>query len=482
MTLGAGRKLVCSSVTALALIACGADAPAPEPSAVPLAPPPSATSAPTTAVTETSAPAESPVPAAAAVPTETIPVGPELDLLHAVRTRVAVSSAYRDEAVQVGRLVDGDLETAWNSRTGDLTGAWIEFDVPADAHVRAIAITPGFTHVTPRADLFTGNHRITRVRVSRDGTVLGEHDLDGERRELLEVPVNAAGGRFRLAVLATTPGSREDWRETCVSELRVLGTSASAQADEYTPVTSIGPLTGSSSDAASELAADEAMDEELDAEMASLNLEAYEEVLEDWIGYVAGLGPDLDTSDMDASPDTLARQASVSDERRAIFTRAVEILEDGHPERAAAARTQRERYAGLWAGRGSDLASLLDGYDALAGSRCAPAHRVHVRAQSLRSLLETHLMMLELDADSGLGPDGRRLRAAERAALREQLASGRAFLSWMGSHGVRESAASVSAERRRELLEGTSTPPSALMSDWESLRSEIEHANRACGG
>ncbi len=57
---------------------------------------------------------------------------PSVDLLTSVRAAVAVSSAYRDREGQALRLADGDLETAWNSRTGELVGAWIEVQEARD--------------------------------------------------------------------------------------------------------------------------------------------------------------------------------------------------------------------------------------------------------------------------------------------------------------------------------------------------------------
>jgi hypothetical protein len=67
------------------------------------------------------------------------------------------------------------------------------------------------------------NHRISRVRVLRDGRVLGEHPLDIAERGLQRIPVGGPGGDYRVEVLATAPGSKRAWREICISELRVVG-------------------------------------------------------------------------------------------------------------------------------------------------------------------------------------------------------------------------------------------------------------------
>ena len=184
----------------------------------------------------------------------------DVDLLHAVATDVAVSSTYRNQASQLDSLVDGDLETAWNSRSGELTTSWIEVRIPASAHVSSIAMTAGFTHVTERrVDLFPGNHRVRRVRVSRDGTVLGEHTLDVASRALQSLPVTGGGGVYRLEIVETTPGTRTDWREVCISELRVMGSDPSARPGQRTPRLAVGtlpaPRTSTPADRAALLAA-----------------------------------------------------------------------------------------------------------------------------------------------------------------------------------------------------------------------------------
>ncbi len=85
------------------LIGCGAD---PAPASSPASEPEVEAVAPATGpVVPEPVPAET---SAEPAPTTTPPV----DLLHAVGTELAVSSAYRDQASQVARLVDGDLATA----------------------------------------------------------------------------------------------------------------------------------------------------------------------------------------------------------------------------------------------------------------------------------------------------------------------------------------------------------------------------------
>lgn len=192
--------------------------------------------------------------AAAEAPVEVAPAAapeePAIDLLHAVPTRVTASSAYRGDPAQVGRLFDGSLETAWNSQTGDLTGAWISITVPAEAQVTELRMTAGFTHLQGERDLFTGNHRVAEVRVSRDGTDLGTFPLDASSRELQRVPVSGGGGTYRVEIARVVAGERSDWREACISEMRVLGRAPGAIEGAHTPSVAIGASAPAAADTA----------------------------------------------------------------------------------------------------------------------------------------------------------------------------------------------------------------------------------------
>ncbi len=205
----------------------------------------------------TNAPGQGPLGGQAEVEADNDDDEPVVDLLRATSTRLATSSAYRDRPSQVALLADGNVETAWNSRTGDLVGGWIEFEVPDSAHIAHLAIIVGYTKQTASRDLFAGNHRISRIRVSRqedDGEYVevDDYDLDPNSRELQEILLEEPGGRFRIEVLSVVEGERPDWRELCVSELRVMGTVPNAQPGTRLPQTSVGVL---SAQPASETAA-----------------------------------------------------------------------------------------------------------------------------------------------------------------------------------------------------------------------------------
>jgi hypothetical protein len=147
------------------------------------------------------------------------------DLLHRVPMRVAVSSVVANEAFSPFDLVDGDVTTAWNSRTGDAR-PWIAFRVPPSTHVERVRMTVGFTAIAGKGmegDYFTMNRRIRKVRVWQDKVSLREVTLDPESRDLQDVPIDGGGGDYRIEIVETIAGSRRDWREVCVSELRVIG-------------------------------------------------------------------------------------------------------------------------------------------------------------------------------------------------------------------------------------------------------------------
>jgi hypothetical protein len=164
-----------------------------------------------------------PAPRADASVPETRAPQADVDLLHAMETRLAVSSVVANPKISPFDLVDGDLATAWSSRTGQLVGAWIAFRVRASTRVTAVRLTVGFVSKGREGDHFTLNPRIKRVAIWHDGVRLREHELDVESRELQTVPVGANGGDYKLEVVAIQPGARKTWREIWISELQLIG-------------------------------------------------------------------------------------------------------------------------------------------------------------------------------------------------------------------------------------------------------------------
>lgn len=146
------------------------------------------------------------------------------NLLQTVPSKLAVSSTVDNPRDFPEHLIDGQPETAWNGKSGDLAGAWIAFRVPADAHVDHVEMNVGFDKKSGDVDLFTANHRIKRVKVRRGAKVIGEVTLDVENRGLQKIPVDADGGPdFKIEIVETVPGTKPEWRELVVSELVVVG-------------------------------------------------------------------------------------------------------------------------------------------------------------------------------------------------------------------------------------------------------------------
>jgi len=146
---------------------------------------------------------------------------------------VAVSSRVENGTETPGALVDGDLDTAWSSRTGDLVGAWVALRLFNHSDVlSAVELTVG---MTKDADLFQQNVRIAEVRVSfapilDDRThalgpdvVLADHvKLDTESRDLQSIPVTAkAPGVVKITIQAIKAGSKASWREATISEIKL---------------------------------------------------------------------------------------------------------------------------------------------------------------------------------------------------------------------------------------------------------------------
>ncbi len=187
-------------------------------------------------------PIESALPSAAVRPSD---AGAELvDLLHTVACTVAVSSKVENPLDFPEHLVDGKMDTAWNGKTGDLQG-FIAFRTPRVTRVRRVELTSGFDKTGPKGDLFVKNHRITKVRLSREGKLVKEADLDPLVRGLQGIDLDEEGGDFKLEILATLPGSEKKWRELTVSEFRVLGARNGAPGNpEHIPAMAIGSLDG----------------------------------------------------------------------------------------------------------------------------------------------------------------------------------------------------------------------------------------------
>lgn len=161
------------------------------------------------------------------------------DLLRVTAAVVHVSSSVENTRNFPEHLVDEDIATAWQSSSGDLSPT-LSVQLPADVEVDHIELTAGYTKSVGNQDAFTQNHRITELSVKRDGQELGLFTLDPMQRNLQSIPIHASGGRYEIKVTRALPGTRPEWREIAVSELRVMGRAGAARKAPALPAIEVG--------------------------------------------------------------------------------------------------------------------------------------------------------------------------------------------------------------------------------------------------
>jgi len=391
-----------------------------------------------------------------------------VDLLQSVVTDVAVSSVYRDQRSEAVRLVDGNLGTAWNSRTGDLVGAWIDVRVPAAATVTSISLTAGFTRGSGENDLFMGNHRIARVRVLRDGAEIGRHGLDPSSRERQLVPVSGPGGVYRIEVAEVVAGTHEGWREVCVSDLRVMGRAPDASEGTRFPRVSVGELAAPRG-APGSMPRDE-IARAYDREVA-WQARAWTE-LED----------EIDEVDSDHSASTLPEVPSLERARQAILARASSLpglgdrVESDRLRRAAVTPVDWNSFPTRHAGRVADLGLVAAAFEAVGSSlddanRCRWA-RAHagVRIHRLRHMTANERTSSEADA---FHMEDENRRTSRRIDALYHVAEELEAADWEWSRNAATQAARL---RRLTLPEF----PDA-QSDWDAMRAQLDVTRRTCG-
>lgn len=239
------RSLLTTLVLGTAIACGGQDAPetdAPSPaepatSGDPAAAPEGAAEgeAPASLEAEGGGEAEAAEPAAPAPPDP----HPETHLVNLLRIPGAVlatSSALHGEPNQALRLIDNDLETAWNSETGDVENAWIAFVVPEGARVERIEMTAGNTSQRNHRHYFTGNHRVAHLRVFHNGRPLRSQRFNYRDRGMQTVPVSGGPGEYQILLDQLIPGRHHAWREATVSELRVIGTAPDGVTEAAAPI------------------------------------------------------------------------------------------------------------------------------------------------------------------------------------------------------------------------------------------------------
>lgn len=163
-----------------------------------------------------------------------------VELLHSYRGFVEVSSHVINKTIKPEHLVDGDRQTAWNSRTGELAGAWLDVWVP-DGTIAELRLTVGHTGTGPKGeDYFAMNPRIKAVTLLDGDTPIAKVMLDPEKRDLQTIALPAPRARVRVRVEEVVMGSKKAWREVCISELEAWGTPPpNAKPEKRVPVVSV---------------------------------------------------------------------------------------------------------------------------------------------------------------------------------------------------------------------------------------------------
>lgn len=396
-----------------------------------------------------------------------------IDLLHAVATDLAVSSAYRNQRAQADRLVDGDATTAWNSRTGDLVSAWIEVRLPADAAVTGIALIPGFARPGGATDLFTGNHRVARIRVLREGVEVGTFPVANATPVLVTIPVRGAGGVWRIELAELLPGSRADWREACVSELQILGSAPSSAPGTRMPRVAIGALPAASAPAVVDPAA---LERAQRRDVAWLGT-AWRDLQSSYFSYAENTG----------EPEPDAETIRETERRRAaILRRITELVQPVDAVRADAIRIAGARRLEGVAWRWEptilgDVAAIGAALDAVAErigtdeARCRTARvQAEIRLVRVAGLARLASYFDEIDASEADSAGERVGRDAVRRS--RSLESDAEALVPLAEEWGRNSRGVTTRLLRR-------SPPTAerASSDWAALLAQLAIARTACG-
>ena len=163
-----------------------------------------------------------------------------VELLHSYLAFVEVSSHVRNKTIKPEHLVDGDLQTAWNSVTGELVGAWLEINA-SGMQIDEVRLTVGHTGKGPKGeDYWVMNPRIEKVAVLDGPKVVATVALDPDNRGLQSVKLPAPLSKVRLRVEEVVMGTKKTWREVCVSELEAWGMPpAGAKPSKRVPVVSV---------------------------------------------------------------------------------------------------------------------------------------------------------------------------------------------------------------------------------------------------
>lgn len=166
-----------------------------------------------------------------------------VDLLRVTPSLVSVSSRSDGPRDFPEHLVDGNPETAWKTRNGDIVGAWVAFRVPDDAYVSHVMMSVGSERQSAGRDYFMEGPRITSVRVYRHNRRVSDVSLDPTMRQPQRIEINQPGGDFKIMVTSVVDGPPLPPHGLAVSQLSVMGTVSSTVRRQWkAPPVQVGQL------------------------------------------------------------------------------------------------------------------------------------------------------------------------------------------------------------------------------------------------
>jgi hypothetical protein len=277
---------------------------------------------------------------------------------------------------------------------------------------------------------------------------------------------------YRIEVAEVVPGSRSTWRETCISELRILGRDAGARDGARFPRFAVGQLPEPRPAPGSHDRAEVARRLREDAQWVA---RAWKQLERD----VQRI--DQNTGEPGGYPE---ERAALARARRTLLHRAADLVELVDDVQADALRQAASTDVAWsdWRERASALRADLDKLAPAIGavvawladdeSRCAWAKAdVALRLARIAHRLETARYFNEVNESMEGGPSSREERQRWNAIERGAGTFASVERSWSGNP-------EAAAARLRDL---TLPEELSLTADWDAVRAELEVARTSCG-
>ncbi len=143
-------------------------------------------------------------------------------------TAIASSVLNNEPKYWTANAVDGRRDTAWaEGAPGNGEGEWLEIRLPGTYQLTRVELIPGFDKVRADAygDRWTLNNRVTAARLEFDHGSSTHVNFDANLRDFqgvnLRPPIRTQS--VRITITGTKRGTKQDWHDACVSEVRLYG-------------------------------------------------------------------------------------------------------------------------------------------------------------------------------------------------------------------------------------------------------------------